>query len=143
SEVRDLVAELKLSDIVRFSEFLPATRLPESLGLAELAIVTLRAGFEGLIVPSKILGYMARGIAVMYVGPVSDVDSYISRSGCGVALRNGDVAGVARAIVDLHADPNTLAALGDAGKRYYDAALARDHGLARYEAVVRSCLAGN
>jgi colanic acid biosynthesis glycosyl transferase WcaI len=143
SEVRELVAELKLAEFVQFSEFLPAARLPESLGLAELAIVTLRPGYEGLIVPSKIFSYMARGIPVMYIGPVSDVNSYVSRSGCGIMLLNGDVKGVARAICDLQADPTKLASLGEAGKKYYDELLARDHGLARYEAVIRSCVAGN
>src|SRR5256885_10913785 len=44
-----------------FHDLVPAEDLPLSMGVADLALVTLRDGFEGVVVPNKLLGYMARG----------------------------------------------------------------------------------
>jgi glycosyltransferase involved in cell wall biosynthesis len=139
-EARRKTVELGLADRVQFRDFVPAARLPESLGLADLAVVTLRPGFEGLIVPSKVLGYMARGLPVLYVGPRSDVDHYLERYRCGVSLRNGDVDGVCAAIVAAHADPQALKAMGEAGRAGYNADLSRERALQRYEEVIADCL---
>lgn len=135
-EVRDTVARLRIDSAVRFLDFLPADRLPESMGLADVAVVTLREGFEGLIVPSKLLGYMARGLPVLYVGPPSDIDHYLQASGAGVSIRNGDLATVEAAILRMSRERDFTAALGAAGRETYERELAREHGLARYVALV-------
>jgi colanic acid biosynthesis glycosyl transferase WcaI len=134
--VRDTVARLGIDSAVRFLDFLPADRLPESMGLADVAVVTLREGFEGLIVPSKLLGYMARGLPVLYVGPPSDIDHYLHASGAGVSIRNGDAAAVEAAILRMSRERDFTAALGAAGRETYERELAREHGLARYVALV-------
>jgi colanic acid biosynthesis glycosyl transferase WcaI len=139
-EVRRMTRELGLEAVVRFSDFVPAEQLPESMGMADLAIVTLRQGFEGLIVPSKLLGCMSRGIPVLYIGPPSDVDQFLAQYQCGIALRNGDVGGVCTAIVNASRDPGVLASMGEAGRRGYAADLCREAALARYEAVFADCL---
>jgi colanic acid biosynthesis glycosyl transferase WcaI len=137
-EVRNTVARLGIDHAVRFVEFLPAERLPESMGLADVAVVTLREGFEGLIVPSKLLGYMARGLPVLYIGPPSDVEYYLQKSGGGVSIRNGDVAAVASALLKMNRNRAFTAGLGTEGRMAYERELARDHGLSRYVAMVRA-----
>lgn len=137
-EVRRLVNELGLGDVTRFSELLPAHRLPESFGLADLAVVTLRPEFAGLVVPSKLQGYMARGIPVLYIGPESDVERFIGDAAGGVCLRVNDVQGVADTLVELAADRLRLRQFGDNAQRYYAREFAREHGLARYERVIHS-----
>ncbi|GAC1668427.1 MAG: glycosyltransferase family 4 protein [Steroidobacteraceae bacterium] len=140
--VKRRVGELGIGSIVRFKDLLTAKRLPESFGLAQLALVTLQPGFEGLVVPSKLQGYWARGVPVLYIGPRSDIDQFIERSGGGVALRCGDVDGVAGSISALAADPQRLARLGIQGRQFYELEFARAHGLARYEAAVDDVLLG-
>jgi colanic acid biosynthesis glycosyl transferase WcaI len=140
-EVRHAVAALGLGSAVRFSDFVPAERLPETLGLADLGVVTLRQGFDGLMVPSKLLGYLARGIPSLYIGPPGDAGALIERHGCGFQARNGDADAVARAILAAHADRQALEAMGDAARRAYAAGLTREHALARYEGVVEGCIA--
>jgi len=140
AEVKRMTHELGLDSVVRYSGFVPADRLPESMGLADMAIVTLRPGFEGLIVPSKLLGYMSRGIPALYIGPRSDVDHFLTRYRCGIAVRNGDAIAVRDAIVMAARNPARLEAMGNAGSIGYLADLSRDAALARYEAVVADCL---
>jgi colanic acid biosynthesis glycosyl transferase WcaI len=139
-EVRRLSVSLQLGDAVQFAGFVPAARLPESLGLADLAVVTLRPGFEGLIVPSKLLGYLARGVPVLYVGPDSDVARLVTRFECGYAVANGDAAGVCDSVLDARSDLAALAAKGEAGRVGYEARLSRALGVARYTETIRDCL---
>jgi colanic acid biosynthesis glycosyl transferase WcaI len=140
AEVRQRVNQLGIDAIVRFSDLLPAHRLPESFGIAHLAIVTLQPGFAGLVVPSKLQGYMARGLPVLYIGPDSDIDRFVTRSRGGVCLRCGDVQGVATALIDLARNPDRLAMLGRSARQFYDAEFTGQRGLACYEAVIRSLL---
>lgn len=137
-EVRRLVDELGLKEITSFSELLPAQRLPESFGVADLAIVTLRPEFAGLVVPSKLQGYMARGIPVLYIGPSSDAEQFITDAVGGVCLRVNDVQGVADTLIELAADPRRLRQFGDNAQNFYAREFARERGLARYERVIRS-----
>ena len=139
-EVQRLASELDLGDAVRFSDLLPADRLPESMGLADLAVVTLRPGFEGLIVPSKLLGCMSRGLPIMYIGPPSDTSVVIDRYGCGFSVDAGDSVGLADALLEAQRSPDRLREMGMGGMAAYDAYLARGHGLRSYEQVIRECL---
>ncbi|HEY6824397.1 MAG TPA: glycosyltransferase family 4 protein [Steroidobacteraceae bacterium] len=141
-EVRRRIAELDLEAIVRFNDLLPPARLPESFGLAQLAVVTLQPAFAGLVVPSKLPGYMARGMPVLYVGPDSDIERFVKGSGGGVCQRTGDVQAVRATLIELAHDRERLAALGVRGRRYYEEQFAVQHGLMRYEAVIREVLDG-
>lgn len=136
-EVRQTVAALRIGHAVRFLDLVPAARLPESMGLADVGVVTLRQGFEGLMVPSKLFGYLARGIPVLYIGPPSDVDFYIARSGGGVSLRNGDVNAVADAIRRFQSDTAWRSALSEAGSAYARLEGGAEHRLHRYVELVR------
>jgi colanic acid biosynthesis glycosyl transferase WcaI len=139
-EVRAGVVERRLAGNVLFRELVPASRLPESLGLANLAVVTLRQGFEGLIVPSKVPGYLSRGVPVLYVGPSGDTSDLIGDSQCGRHLLPGDTEGVAAELVRAATDPEGLRASGERGRRYYEEHLSRELALARYLEVINSCL---
>jgi colanic acid biosynthesis glycosyl transferase WcaI len=138
--VRRLASELGLDSIVRFSDLLPAGRLPESFGIAQLAVVTLQPEFSGLVVPSKLQGYMARGVPVLYVGPDSDVSRFIVRSNGGVCCSCNDVQGVAMRLIDLAGNPARLAMLAANARQWYEAQFAAHRGLSRYEALVRAVL---
>lgn len=140
SEVRQLVQDLGLEHRVNFGPVVPAERLPETLGLADLGVVTLRKGFEGLMVPSKLLGYMARGIPVLYVGPPSDASVLVSRHGCGLCVGSGESAAVARTIVEAYGNREKLTAMGRAGQQAYEAGMTRDQALSSYDDVLRRCL---
>ncbi|MGH8241281.1 MAG: glycosyltransferase family 4 protein [Steroidobacteraceae bacterium] len=129
-----------VSHAVQFRPLVPSAMLPQSMGLAQIALVTLRKGFEGLVVPSKLLGYMARGVPTMYVGPYSDVEQTLYDSGGGACVRNGDAEGCARAIQSLIEDPGRLDALGRAASDFYEHRLSRASGLQEYSRVLRSAI---
>lgn len=135
-EVKATVARRGLERRVQFHDFVPASQLPESLGVADVAVVTLRPGFDGLIVPSKVLGYMARGLPVLFIGPAGDTSEILHASGCGVSFGNGDARRVADWLLGAVGDPACLARMGASGAAYYERELSRERALARYGALV-------
>lgn len=135
-QARSLAAELGLGDVVQFRGFVPLELLPHSLGLADAALVTLLPGFEGLVVPSKLLGYMARAVPTLYVGPDSDVARFVARSGGGACVAAGDVEAFVRTVEQWVAHPEALRAAGAAAAAHYEAELSRAQGLAAYRQAV-------
>jgi glycosyltransferase involved in cell wall biosynthesis len=140
AEVQETVVRLRVGHAVRFMDPVPTARLPESMGLADVGVVTLRQGFEGLMVPSKLFGYLARGIPVLYIGPPSDIDFYIDRSGGGLSVRNGDVNAVADAILRFQSDIAWRAGLGRAGAVYSRLEGSAEQSLRRYLEVLREVI---
>jgi colanic acid biosynthesis glycosyl transferase WcaI len=137
AESLSLVQNLDLSTRVHHSNFVPAARLPESIGVADVALVTLQLGFEGLVVPSKLYGLMSRSVPVLYVGPRSDVELEVKTTGCGLTVRNGDIEGVRSAIATLYRNRELLRRMGAAGFTAYQSTRTSDVALRRYLAVVQ------
>lgn len=141
NEARKLVGELGIEHAVQFRQFVPADLLPHSLGLADVALVTLKRGFEGLVVPSKLLGYLARGVPTIYVGPPSDISFYLDDSGGGLSFANDSSSEMAQAMRHLLASPERLRSMGQSGQQYYSDRLAREIGLEKYSALLSETLA--
>jgi glycosyltransferase involved in cell wall biosynthesis len=139
-QARALATELELDDVVQFHGFVPLELLPHSLGMADAALVTLLPGFEGLVVPSKLLGYMARAVPTLYVGPDSDVARLVAQSGGGACVAAGDIAGFARSVAQWAVQPEALRAAGAAASAYYEARLSRTRGLAAYRQAVADAI---
>jgi glycosyltransferase involved in cell wall biosynthesis len=77
----------------------PKEHLSSFLAAADLHLVSVRSGLEGLVVPSKAYGILAAGRPIFYVGGAdSEVAGVIAESGCGVVIPNGDAAGLAEAV---------------------------------------------
>jgi colanic acid biosynthesis glycosyl transferase WcaI len=137
AEARQWVQLLGLETYVTFKPFVPFALLPQIFGIANLGVVTLLPGFDGLVVPSKLLGNMARAIPTLYVGPEgSDVEMYIRESGGGLTVANGDVEGFARCVAEVAGDPERLREMGLAARRYYTKFLSREIGIARYRELL-------
>jgi colanic acid biosynthesis glycosyl transferase WcaI len=136
-EAKRLVQEQGLEEYVLFKALVPTEMLPHSIGLADLALVTLKNDFEGLVVPSKLLGYMARGIPTLYIGPPSEVSATLAASHGGVSFATGDVTELKRELVARASDPGSLVEMGAAAKRYYEKHLTRERALRRYGELVQ------
>ena len=77
----------------------PKEDLPAFLAAADVHLVTVRAGLEGLVVPSKAYGILATGGSILYVGAAdSEVAGMVAESGRGAVIANGDAVGLAEAI---------------------------------------------
>lgn len=140
SEARGLVRKMGLEDLVLFADLVPTELLPHSLGVADVALVTLQPGFGGLVVPSKLLGYMARGIPTLYIGPPSDVSCLLQLSKGGVAFGNGEIDDISRFMRGCIDCPDSLLRMGSKSERYYSRFLSKDQGLDSYKRLIDSLL---
>ena len=86
--------------------FQPAERLAESLSMADLHLVTLRPGFEGLVVPSKSYGAMASGRPIVYIGSSDgEIARLVNDADVGTVVAPGDVEGLMASILQYVDDP--------------------------------------
>jgi colanic acid biosynthesis glycosyl transferase WcaI len=140
AEVRSLTTNLGLDERVMFRDFVPAEALPLSMGIADLALVTLRAGFEGIIVPSKFLGYMARGIPTLYIGPDSDVAEMIRNAECGACCDAGHFDSVAGVLHGAINNPSQMRRWAQNGQSFYSQHLSRELAVGQYLDLTRRAI---
>jgi colanic acid biosynthesis glycosyl transferase WcaI len=102
----------------RFHTYVEREKLGHLLALADLGLVSLSPGQEGLSVPSKTFGLMAAGVPVLAVVPEAcEIARVVQEERCGVWVRPGDAQGLAQSISELARNPQTCRALGDNGVR--------------------------
>jgi glycosyltransferase involved in cell wall biosynthesis len=110
-DLQALAHELGLTGIVTFStELLPIESLPRLLSTADAGIIPYRRDvFTDGILPTKLMEYAALGLAVIAVRtPV--IEAYFEASMLET-FENGDVEGLARALIRLARDPGRRLAL--------------------------------
>jgi glycosyltransferase involved in cell wall biosynthesis len=82
--------------------FQPEEKLPYTTALADIALVALDEGAEGLMIPSKMFYYMAAGASVVGIcRGRSDMSEIIQNSGCGVISEPKNPIKLAEVIRDL------------------------------------------
>lgn len=91
----------------------PSGALAGSLGAADLHLVTMEAGLDGLVVPSKLYGALAVGRPVLFLGPPeSEAARVVAERRAGTVLPpDASAADVARAVEHWAAHP------AEAGRR--------------------------
>jgi colanic acid biosynthesis glycosyl transferase WcaI len=98
---------------VRFVPYQPKARLHESFAAADAFLVSLKAGIEGYIVPSKLYGVLAAGRPFIAAMDASAEAAIIARDhGCGLLAAPGDPDALADAIATLYDDPIATRAMG-------------------------------
>jgi len=89
--------------------FQPETVLPYSLATADIAVITLDKGSEGLSVPSKTYYSMASGAALIALCEEdSEVALTIRKHDCGFVIKPGDTDAMVKAILELLGDEEKL-----------------------------------
>jgi colanic acid biosynthesis glycosyl transferase WcaI len=106
--VPELTAEVERRDIrnVRFHGYVPRAETAGVLAGARCALISLDDRSLGIMSPSKMNSSLAMGLPIVYIGPPgTNVDEAISTYGCGMSIRQGDVAGLVEAVRRLRDDP--------------------------------------
>ena len=104
---------------LRFHPPQPRDRLAVSLTLGDLHLVTLRAGCEPFVFPSKLYGAAALGRPVIFIGPrESEMARLVEQRGLGRAFARDDVAAIAATIRQWQAEPSRLAPLSAAATAF-------------------------
>jgi glycosyltransferase involved in cell wall biosynthesis len=116
----EVEAAAKSEGLTNFAwfDYQPREALGYSLSAADIHLISLRRGLEGIMVPSKLFGVMAAGRGSVYIGePSSEIWRVLSAANAGVMTPEGDGAALASTIVALRDDPARRAALGAAARQ--------------------------
>ena len=104
---------------VRFLPPQPRSRLSESLSVGDVHLVTLRAGCERCVFPSKLYGILAVARPVVFVGsPQCELAQSVRQRGAGLVISPDDPAALAAALRELRADADRRMAMAQAAARW-------------------------
>jgi colanic acid biosynthesis glycosyl transferase WcaI len=98
---------------VQIHPYQPQECLSETLGVADVHLVSLSPELEGLIVPSKFYGISAAARPILFIGAVDgEIARLIDQAGCGFSVPTGDGQQLMDRILQLAGDPELRAAMG-------------------------------
>lgn len=138
AEVEAFVAEHGLESTCILAPYQPRERLDELLSAADLHLVSLLEGVEGIMVPSKLFGILAAGRPALFIGSDrSEISRVIVENDCGASVRQGDADALVSAILGYTDDPADRDAAGERARL----ALVEEHGAVHRLAAWRSLLA--
>ena len=93
--------------------------LPFSLTACDVSIVSISAGMEGWVAPSKLYSALAAGRPIVSICPENSyLNDVFDRANCGVTVRNGDSKGLAEYLQKLSENPQLAQELGRSGREY-------------------------
>lgn len=125
-------AELGLEN-VRFVTTQPPDRLPEVYAVADLSLVTLRAGMGQVSVPSKVNSILASARPILASVPEdSEVRRLVNEAECGQWVPPQDGQAIARAIRELRKDRVRLETWGLNGRRLVEELYPRSRSVPKY-----------
>lgn len=107
-------------DNVTFQSPQPRSRLGAALSAGDLHWVTLKAGCETCLLPSKLHGIIAVARPVLFIGPeTSELFRAIPARKIGLSFSRGQTASAAAAILALKQDPQRRAAMSSAARQLH------------------------
>jgi len=87
----------------------PAHVVPFSLAAADIALVSIEADVEGIMVPSKAFSSLAAGSALALISNGNnEIAGIVDRYRCGWLIKPGDVDGLVDVIRSVQNDPEAL-----------------------------------
>ncbi len=120
-------------DTVAFLPYQPLEDLPYSLTSADVSVVTVREGFEGVCVSSKLYTAMAAGTPVLCIAqPGDDEARIVERHDAGLTVPQGDAEGVAAAVRRWMADPDLVAEQGRNARAAFEANFTKEQSVDAY-----------
>jgi glycosyltransferase involved in cell wall biosynthesis len=120
-------------DTVRFLPYQPWDALPFSLTSGDVSVVTVKEGFEGVCVSSKLHTAMAAGMPILgIVQPDDDEARLIDRFDAGIQVEQGNVGGVVEAIERWRSDINLVNKQGMNARTAFENHFTKDQSVDRY-----------
>jgi putative colanic acid biosynthesis glycosyltransferase WcaI len=117
--------------------FQPVEHLAHSLSLGDVHFVSLRPGFEGLVVPSKTYGVLAVGRPVIYQGsPHGEIARLIIEEQIGSIVPPHDPTKLEKTVLEYYQKRDLVERQGQAAYSLSQSRLNRSNALKRYSALL-------
>jgi glycosyltransferase involved in cell wall biosynthesis len=129
-----LAEELGLrGDTVKFLPYQPWDDLPYSLTAGDVSVVTVKEGFEGICVSSKLYTAMAAGEPVLTIAqPDDDEARIVEEFDAGIQVSQGDVSGIVEAVEQWRENPNLASRQGEDAREAFEKNFTTDASVDEY-----------
>ena len=115
----------------------PKELLPLSLTACDISLVSLIAGAESIVAPSKLYGMLAAGRGIISISvPNSYIDKLLTDSGCGINIPHGDPQTLADIILQLASDNQRVKSMGEIASQLYETRYTFKRALDDYEKII-------
>ena len=115
--------------------------LPYSLTACDLSLITMSAGMEGLIAPSKLYPILASGRPLAIICPQNSfLTELVLANNCGKTFENGDSYGLAQFINLLANNPELVKSMGRASRQSLYANFTLEIASQEYLKVMRKAM---
>jgi colanic acid biosynthesis glycosyl transferase WcaI len=122
----------------------PVEKLSMSISLGDIHFVSLRNGFEGLVVPSKAYGALAAGRPIVYQGnEKGEIARMIIDEGIGAVVPIGNPDTLEEVILGYYNQPTLGKSQGEKAYELSRKRYSRERGVKRYAEIIESILAEN
>lgn len=133
SRKREVEAAARRLPNVKILGYQPVEELSHSLSLGDVHYVSLRRGFEGLVVPSKAYGAFAAGRPILYQGSdTGEIARVIDEEGVGKVVQPGDGAGLVDGILEMRAETSRRIEAGTRARALAEGRYGKVAGVERY-----------
>ncbi|MDQ3458144.1 MAG: glycosyltransferase family 4 protein [Deinococcota bacterium] len=127
---------------VRLLPLVPEGELVELLSSADVSVVTLSSGAEGLAVPLKFYNILAVARPVIAVmSPSSEISRVLAEHECGIQVDQGDVENFIGAVTSLAAVQERTATMGQNARRALEQEFTLAHVVAKYHDLLKEITA--
>ncbi len=138
-EIEEILSENETDNITLFS-YLPDDEFELILEVADFHFISLRKGFEGVMVPSKFYSSLAIGKPIIFEGnELSEVAQAILKYDCGLVVEHLNEAELKRKLSDLVQKKISVDALGDNSKKTYSKQFHSSTFNKKYLATLEKC----
>lgn len=128
---------------VRQFPFVTTEMYPDLLASADVSLVTLEPGAEGVGVPSKFYCILASGRPVIaMLGATSEVARVIKEACCGVRVEQHDTDGLVATITDLAQSPSVCERMGRNARAVFEPCYTLDCVTERFYQTFRAVISG-
>ena len=118
--IEESVREKGLQNFV-FKPYQSREHLAQSLSVADVHLISLRSGLEGLMVPSKFYGIAAAARPVLYIGDLDgEIGAILRKADCGVVISEGDAGSLAAQVRRLDSEYDLCLDMGRNARAVFD-----------------------
>ena len=139
SRLADLQRDVRERNLPNFlfKPYQPRQLLPMTLTLPDIHWLSLKAEFEGLIVPSKFYGIAAAGRPMILIGAeTGELAKLIRTRTCGYAVAPSESERLAKLIADMADSPMLRAEMGKNARRMIDAEYSMQASIGKWKALL-------
>lgn len=120
-----------------FKPYQARDRLAESLSVPDVHLISLRPEMEGLVFPSKLYGILAAGRPTIFIGDsTGEIANLVRTESCGLAIQQGDITGLVKAIKKLRNDTELRIEMGKRARVLYEQRYDRYLAIERWSKLI-------